>query len=195
MPATGPSSTPAGVALPESYGARQAVITAGGRHRLVIGGGVPQDVWPDALSAPDFPTEGVTPALHGAVTPPVNEVRGALHAVQMASGLPISGSQRRLLWAGTIGDRRHGVLAVTAAGGAHVVGVFRQLGAPADMGTRLTAGAVLPAGPLEDVAMARPNPRPQRSDDAGIPSPAARSPSWARSSTPHPCARCASSTT
>jgi hypothetical protein len=45
--------------------------------------------------------------------------------------------------------------------------VFRQLGSPADQGTWLTATAVLPAGPLEDVAVAWqvPRSRPQEDDD------------------------------
>jgi len=158
---------PAAVPVPESYGAYQAVITDGGRHWLRIGDGEPEGVWGDMLDAPHFSTDGVTPALHGAGTPPGYQVQGAIFAVQAVSGLPIRGSQRRLLWAGTVGDRRSGVVAVTAASGAHVVGVFRQLGSPADQGTWLTATAVLPAGPLEDVAVAWqvPRSRPQEDDD------------------------------
>jgi hypothetical protein len=173
--ADGTVSHPRGTPLPESHGARQAVITTGGRHRLVVGNTpseqVTAEVWADLTDAPHFPVQDAAPSLHGGVMPPRHEVQGALLAVQNASGLAVNTSRRRLLWAGTFGGRRHGVLAVTAPGGAHVVGVFRQLGAPAEMGTWLTAGAVLPAGPLEDVAVAWHNPLPERTGEAGDPRP------------------------
>jgi hypothetical protein len=154
------------------------VITTGGRHRLVVGSTpseqVTAEIWPDLTDAPHFPVEDAAPSFNGGVTPPRHEVQGALLAVQHASGLAVNTSRRRLLWAGAFGGRRHGVLAVTAPSGAHVVGVFRQLGAPADLGTWLTAGAVLPAGPLEDVAVAWPNPVAEPTGEAGDPRPSGR---------------------
>lgn len=93
------------------------------------------------------------PAVHGTPAPPAGLGQVAVLDAQRASGATAADSTRRLLWSGPAGTSTVAVVAVTVPGGAHVVALETER---VDGAGTVTDGTVrvVPAGPLEDVALA-----------------------------------------
>ncbi|WP_088285359.1 hypothetical protein [Kineosporia sp. A_224] len=98
--------------------------------------------------------DGAEPALHSDRPARDAAIESAFAAAQTASGVPVARSTRRLLWTGSAGVFSTSVVAVTVPGGAHVVTAVREQLEGDNVLPVSRSTVVLPAGPLDRVAMA-----------------------------------------